>query len=142
VHEKQPDQFEAMVQAMTKSFSVILSSAAVTFFGFLSLAAMQFLIGADMGIALAKGIVCSFFSITLFMPCILYMMRNAVEKTMHKAVLQVLPQDVEGLPCWRHPCPHHRPRPGSPRLSGVGLGELHLWRQLEPGPRFPGEPRL
>ena len=82
--EKRDDQFEAMVMAMTKSFPVILSSAAVTFFGFLSLAAMQFLIGADMGIALAKGIVCSFFSITLFMPCILYNMRNAVEKTSHK----------------------------------------------------------
>lgn len=82
--EKTDDQFEAMVMAMTKSFPVILSSAAVTFFGFLSLAAMQFLIGADMGIALAKGIVCSFFSITLFMPCILYNMRNAVEKTSHK----------------------------------------------------------
>lgn len=81
--EKTDDQFEAMVMAMTKSFPVILSSAAVTFFGFLSLAAMQFLIGADMGIALAKGIVCSFFSITLFMPCILYNMRNAVEKTSH-----------------------------------------------------------
>ncbi len=44
--EKRDDQFEAMVMAMTKSFPVILSSAAVTFFGFLSLAAMQFLIGA------------------------------------------------------------------------------------------------
>ncbi|SES74500.1 hypothetical protein SAMN05216348_102172 [Olsenella sp. KH3B4] len=81
--EKTDGQFEAMVMAMTKSFPVILSSAAVTFFGFLSLAAMQFLIGADMGIALAKGIVCSFFSITLFMPCLLYNMRNAVEKTSH-----------------------------------------------------------
>ncbi|MGI6230106.1 MAG: efflux RND transporter permease subunit [Tractidigestivibacter sp.] len=81
--EHQDDQFEAMVEAMTKSFSVILSSAAVTFFGFLSLSAMQFQIGADMGIALAKGIVCSFFSITLLMPCILYGMRNAVEKTTH-----------------------------------------------------------
>lgn len=78
------DQFEAMVAAMTKSFPVILSSAAVTFFGFLSLGAMQFLIGADMGIALAKGIVCSFFSITLLMPCILYNMRGLVEKTMHR----------------------------------------------------------
>ena len=78
------DQFEAMVSAMTKSFPVILSSAAVTFFGFLSLGAMQFLIGADMGIALAKGIVCSFFSITLLMPCILYNMRGLVAKTMHK----------------------------------------------------------
>ena len=82
--EHQDDQFEAMVEAMTKSFSVILSSAAVTFFGFLSLAAMQFQIGADMGIALAKGIVCSFFAITLFMPCILYEMRNAVERTTHR----------------------------------------------------------
>lgn len=78
------DQFEAMVSAMTRSFPVILSSAAVTFFGFLSLGAMQFLIGADMGIALAKGIVCSFFSITLLMPCILYDMRGLVARTMHK----------------------------------------------------------
>ena len=82
--QKTDDQFEAMVAAMTKSFPVILSSAAVTFFGFLSLGAMQFLIGADMGIALAKGIVCSFFSITLLMPCILYNMRGLVEKTMHR----------------------------------------------------------
>lgn len=82
--QKTDDQFEAMVSAMTKSFPVILSSAAVTFFGFLSLGAMQFLIGADMGIALAKGIVCSFFSITLLMPCILYNMRKLVAKTMHK----------------------------------------------------------
>lgn len=82
--QKTDDQFEAMVSAMAKSFPVILSSAAVTFFGFLSLGAMQFLIGADMGIALAKGIVCSFFSITLLMPCILYNMRKLVAKTMHK----------------------------------------------------------
>ena len=81
---KTDDDFEAMVSAMTKSFSVVLSSAAVTFFGFLSLAAMQFLIGADMGIALAKGIVCSFFSIMLLMPCILFDMRHLVEKTTHK----------------------------------------------------------
>ncbi|MCI1665498.1 MAG: MMPL family transporter [Atopobiaceae bacterium] len=86
--EKTDDQFEAMVMAMNKSFSVILSSAAVTFFGFLSLATMQFLIGQDMGIALAKGIVCSFLSITLLMPCILYGMRNVVEKTTHKPFIK------------------------------------------------------
>ncbi|MEE8724347.1 MAG: MMPL family transporter [Atopobiaceae bacterium] len=86
--EKYDDQFDAMVAAMTKSFPVILSSAAVTFFGFLSLSAMQFLIGQDMGIALAKGIVCSFFTITLLMPCILYNMRKAVEKTTHKPFIK------------------------------------------------------
>ena len=86
--EHTDDQFEAMVEAMTMSFPVILSSAAVTFFGFLSLAAMQFLIGADMGIAIAKGIVCSFFSITLLMPCVLYMMRNLVERTTHRPFIK------------------------------------------------------
>ena len=86
--EETDDQFEAMILAMTNSFPVILSSAAVTFFGFLSLAAMQFLIGADMGIALAKGIVCSFISITLLMPCILYNMRAVVEKTTHKPFIK------------------------------------------------------
>jgi len=86
--EKTSDQHEAMIEAMTKSFPVILSSAAVTFFGFLSLAAMQFLIGADMGIALAKGIVCSFICITVLMPCILYNMRNLVEKTSHKPFIK------------------------------------------------------
>jgi uncharacterized membrane protein YdfJ with MMPL/SSD domain len=90
------DQFEAMVEAMTKSFPVILSSAAVTFFGFLSLAAMQFLIGADMGIALAKGIVCSFFSITLLMPCILYGMRKAVEKTTHAPLIKSFNKMAQG----------------------------------------------
>jgi predicted RND superfamily exporter protein len=94
--EKEPDQFEAMVTAMTKSFPVILSSAAVTFFGFLSLAAMQFLIGQDMGIALAKGIVCSFFSITLLMPCILYGMRNVVERTTHKPFIKSFKRFASG----------------------------------------------
>lgn len=78
---------EAMVQAMTKSFSVVLSSAAVTFFGFLSLVFMQFLIGRDMGIVLAKGIVFSFLSITLFMPCLLYILRRQIEKLEHKPFL-------------------------------------------------------
>ena len=78
---------DAMVQAMTKSFSVVLSSAAVTFFGFLSLVFMQFLIGRDMGIVLAKGIVFSFLSITLFMPCLLYMLRRQIEKLEHKPFL-------------------------------------------------------
>jgi predicted RND superfamily exporter protein len=94
--EKYDDQFEAMVHAMVKSFPVILSSAAVTFFGFLSLAAMQFLIGQDMGIALAKGIVCSFFSITLLMPCILYGMRNVVERTTHKPFIKSFKRFARG----------------------------------------------
>ena len=80
------DPFEAVVKASAESFSVVISSACVTFFGFLSLACMRFLIGADMGIVLAKGVVCSFFSIMFLMPCLLYMFHNVADKCMHRAI--------------------------------------------------------
>ncbi len=81
------DPFEAMVLAMTKSFPVVLSSAAVTFFGFLSLVFMKFLIGQDMGIALAKGIVASFLCVTFLMPCLLYVWRRGIARFTHKSII-------------------------------------------------------
>ncbi len=81
------DPEEACVQAMSRSLPVVASSAAVTFFGFLSLTFMQFLIGRDMGIVLAKGIALSFLSITLFMPCLLHMLRRATTKLEHRPFL-------------------------------------------------------
>ena len=42
------DPYVAMAHAMKRGFSVVLSSAAVTFFGFLSLTVMQFGIGVNM----------------------------------------------------------------------------------------------
>ena len=81
------DPEEACVQAMSRSLPVVASSAAVTFFGFLSLTFMQFLIGRDMGIVLAKGIALSFLSITLFMPCLLHMLRRATAKLEHRPFL-------------------------------------------------------
>lgn len=81
------DAGEAIVEAMRRSFSVVASSAAVTFFGFLSLACMQFLIGVDMGVVLAKGIVFSFLSITVLMPCLLHMLERPVRKLSHRPFL-------------------------------------------------------
>ena len=85
--KKFADPEEACVQAMTRSLPVVASSAAVTFFGFLSLTFMQFLIGRDMGIVLAKGIVLSFLSITLFMPCLLHILRRPIGKLEHRPFL-------------------------------------------------------
>ena len=86
VCEKEKDPFEAVVKTAAQSFPVVISSACVTFFGFLSLCAMRFTIGVDMGIVLAKGIVCSFFSIMLLMPCLLYIFRKPASKCTHKPI--------------------------------------------------------
>ena len=79
-----PDPEEAMAHAMKRGFSVVLSSAAVTFFGFLSLTVMRFGIGVDMGIVLAKGIVFSFFTVMFLMPCLILMSLRPLEATKHR----------------------------------------------------------
>ncbi len=79
-----PDPEEAMARAMMRGFAVVLSSAAVTFFGFLSLTVMRFGLGVNMGIVLAKGIVFSFLAIMLLMPCLVLLCRRPLERLEHR----------------------------------------------------------
>ena len=78
---------EAMAEAMRRSFVVILSSAAVTFFGFLSLTVMRFGIGVNMGVVLAKGIVFSFLSIMLLMPCLILALLRPLNALEHRYLM-------------------------------------------------------
>ncbi len=79
--------FESAVAAMHKASAVIASSAATTFFGFLSLCVMSFLIGADMGVVLAKGIVFSFLSVLFILPILVLASENILKKTAHRKLL-------------------------------------------------------
>ena len=79
--------YEAAIAGMHKAASVIASSAATTFFGFLSLCAMAFLIGADMGVVLAKGIVFSFLSVLFILPILVLTFEKVLAKTAHKKLL-------------------------------------------------------
>lgn len=81
------DPIKAMAHAMHKGFSVVLSSAAVIFFGFLSLSVMSFLIGVDMGIVLAKGIFFSFFAVMFLMPCIILACLKPLKRFEHRPLL-------------------------------------------------------
>ena len=78
---------EAMAETMMRSFTVILSSAAVTFFGFLSLTVMRFGIGVNMGIVLSKGIVFSFLSIMLLMPCLILVCLKPLNALEHRYLM-------------------------------------------------------
>lgn len=88
---------EAMLRAMTHSHVVILSSAAVTFFGFATLCLMKYKIGMDLGIVLAKGVVFSFLSIMLLMPCVMLACDRLLEKTSHRRL-------VPGMGAWAGIC--------------------------------------
>lgn len=81
------DPKEAMVDALCKSTSSILSSGLTTVIGFIALVLMQFRIGADLGIALAKGVAISLITVFVFMPALILCTYKWLDKTKHKTLL-------------------------------------------------------
>ncbi len=85
--ENNPDAKSAMVDALCKSTSSILSSGLTTVIGFLALVLMQFRIGADLGIALAKGVGISLITVFVFTPCLILCVYKLLDKTRHKKLM-------------------------------------------------------
>lgn len=78
---------EAMVEALCKSTSSILSSGLTTVIGFLALLFMRFQIGPDLGMALAKGVVISLITVFIFMPALILKTYPMIQKTHHRRFL-------------------------------------------------------
>lgn len=78
---------EAMVDALQSSTMSIMSSGLTTVIGFLALCLMQFGIGPDLGLALAKGIAISLLVVFVFMPVFILYTYRFIEKTKHKSFL-------------------------------------------------------
>ena len=85
-HEKSSgsDNITAMVNALKKASLSIVSSAFTTIVGLMALVFMKFKIGADMGIVLAKGVLCSLVSIFAVLPSVILALDGAIEKSKKK----------------------------------------------------------
>lgn len=81
------DPKEAMVQALTMSTTSILSSGLTTVIGFLALCLMQFRIGPDLGLALAKGVAISLITVFTFMPALILCTCKLIDKTRHRSLM-------------------------------------------------------
>ncbi|MCD8009165.1 MAG: MMPL family transporter [Clostridiales bacterium] len=75
---------DAMVEALCKSTSSISSSGLTTVIGFLALVFMQFQIGPDLGLVLAKGVAISLITVFLFMPALILSTHKWIERTSHR----------------------------------------------------------
>lgn len=78
---------DCMVDALCRSTGSILSSGLTTVIGFLALVLMQFQIGPDLGLALAKGVVLSLVTVFTFMPALTLACYKWMDKTQHKPLL-------------------------------------------------------
>ncbi len=85
--ENEPDVEKAMIDALCKSTGSILSSGLTTVIGFLALILMQFQIGPDLGLALAKGVALSLITVFIFMPAFILVTYKLIDKTHHKSLV-------------------------------------------------------
>ncbi len=83
--KQNPEPKTAMLEALCKATSSILSSGLTTVIGFLALVLMRFRLGADLGLALAKGIAISLITVFVFMPALILCTYKWLDKTEHKS---------------------------------------------------------
>lgn len=81
-----PDE-EAMVGAIDAAINSIFASSLTTVVGFLALVFMNFTIGFDMGLVLAKGIVFSLITVVFFMPAMILKFEKWNARTRHRPFL-------------------------------------------------------
>ncbi len=78
------ETIEAITVALSKAIPEISSSSLTTVSGMVALMFMQFGIGMDLGSVLTKAIIISLLTVFLFMPALIVMFSNAIDKTVHE----------------------------------------------------------
>lgn len=79
------DVKSAITVALSKAIPEIASSSLTTVSGMLALMLMQYQIGMDMGRVLTKAIILSLITVFLFMPALIVLLANQLEKTAHES---------------------------------------------------------
>ncbi|MBQ2640338.1 MAG: MMPL family transporter [Bacilli bacterium] len=80
------DNKEAMASAIEKTFKSVMGSSLTTFAGFLALCTMELTLGRDIGIVMAKGVMCGLICVLTLFPALLLVFDNLIEKTKHRSL--------------------------------------------------------
>ncbi len=82
--EKEKNKKKAIELAIIETFHSVIGSSLTTIAGFLSLCAMSLTLGMDIGIVLAKGVICGLICVLTLFPALLIVFDKGLEKTKHK----------------------------------------------------------
>ncbi len=85
--KKIKDKKKAMSDAIAQTFKSILGSSLTTFAGFLALCTMDLLLGKDIGIVMAKGVLFGLLTVVTIFPAFLLIFDKQIDKTKHKILL-------------------------------------------------------
>ncbi len=82
--EKYSNKHKAMQEAIIETFQSILGSSLTTIAGFLALCFMDLTLGRDIGLVMAKGVVCGLITVLTLFPAFILVFDKYIEKTRHK----------------------------------------------------------
>ena len=81
------DRCEAMAHAIAQTVGSVISSSFTTVAGFLAMCFMSFTLGLDLGIVMAKGVVCGVIACVTVLPAMILVFDRAIAKTSHRDFL-------------------------------------------------------
>ena len=85
--KKKLNKEEAMADAIEDTFVSVAGSSLTTIAGFLALCTMTLLLGKDIGIVMAKGVLLGVICVLTLFPALLLIFDKYIEKTQHKVLL-------------------------------------------------------
>ena len=92
-----PDAQTAAIEALKKGTPEILSSSFTTIAGLVSLLLMSLPIGVEIGISLAKSIVCSLVTVIFVMPALFVLCGKPLQKSRHKSFVPKITRPAKAL---------------------------------------------
>ena len=75
---------EAMAHAIANTITSVVGSSFTTVAGFLAMCFMTFTLGLDLGVVMAKGVVCGVIACVTVLPAMILIFDTAIAKTSHK----------------------------------------------------------
>lgn len=84
---KHATKAEAMESAIQYTFVSLLGSSLTTVFGFLALCFMQFTLGRDIGLVMAKGVFLGLITVVTVLPAFVLLFDRAIHKTAKKSLV-------------------------------------------------------
>ncbi|MEG2175114.1 MAG: MMPL family transporter, partial [Oscillospiraceae bacterium] len=81
------DRHDAMAKAVQSAFLSLAGSSLTTVAGFLALCFMRLLLGRDIGIVMAKGVVMGVLTVLLVLPSLLLVLDGPIERWHHRTLI-------------------------------------------------------
>ena len=84
---KHDDRLEAMACAIRKTLTSVIGSSMTTVAGFIALCFMSFLLGRDLGVVMAKGVLLGVLSCVTVLPALILLLDKPLQKTKHRSLI-------------------------------------------------------